>query len=79
MNVKILLGASAFLLVGMVPVSADAQVRCTPTVGGGQRCTDSNGNTTRTTPTVGGGYRTTDQNGNTVTCVPTVGGGVRCY
>jgi hypothetical protein len=55
MNVKILLGASAFLLVGMVPVSADAQVRCTPTVGGGQRCTDSNGNTTRTTPTVGGG------------------------
>lgn len=77
MNAKIILGSSAFLFLGFAPISAVAQVTCTPIFGGGQRCTDSNGNSTTSTPTFGGGYRTTDNNGNTSTTTPTFGGGSR--
>jgi hypothetical protein len=77
MNAKIILGASAFLFFGLAPVSVVAQVTCTPTYGGGQRCTDNNGNSTTSTPTYGGGYRTTDNNGNTTRTTPTYGGGSR--
>ncbi len=70
--------ALALTVIGLAPLTALAQVTCTPTYGGGQRCTDDNGNTTTTRPTYGGGYRSTDDNGNTVTCTPTYGGGTRC-
>ena len=77
MNAKIILGSSAFLFLGFAPISVVAQVTCTPTFGGGQRCTDNNGNSTTSTPTFGGGYRTTDNNGKTTTTTPTFGGGSR--
>jgi len=74
MNLKCLVVVG---LAAAAPLSALAQVNCSPTYGGGSRCTDAYGNVTNTTPTYGGGYRTTDQNGNARTATPTYGGGYR--
>ena len=64
-----------FIVVGTTFVHA--QTRCSPDGFGGQRCTDSYGNTTRLTPDGFGGARIQDSNGNTTRVSPDGFGGNR--